>query len=160
MVLVIVNAMNHNDLRQNKAFTLIEILVVAAIISLISSIIVSSVDDARSSARDAQRQTDLNSIRSGMAIYFDNNGHYPSNYTELENAEIMSQIPVDPVEGVRYPFATSTDDFDICIVTCMEDSANGGGSSNVCPNNASTYSNDPGNYISSCDPDNKYFISF
>lgn len=147
------------DTSHHYAFTLIEILVVAAIISLISSIIVSSTNEARSSARDAQRQTDLNSIRSGMAIFFDNNDRYPSSYTELENSGVMAQIPTDPTKNVEYPFATSSSGFDVCMAACMEDAANGGGASICDVDNGVTYSNQ--SYIdTNCDPANEFYISF
>lgn len=150
---------NNKEVSKYQAFTLIEVLVVAAIISLVSSIIVSSTNEARSSARDAQRQTDLNSIRSGMAIFFDNNDRYPSNYSELETVGTMNNIPTDPTKNTNYPFATSSTGFDICIAACMEDAANGGGSSICDVDNGVTYSNQ-GYIDGNCDPANEFYISF
>jgi prepilin-type N-terminal cleavage/methylation domain-containing protein len=146
---------------KSPGFTLIEILVVAAIISMLSSIIISSVNEGRSSARDAQRLTDLNSLRTGLVVFFDNNGRYPSSYTELESSDAMVQIPTDPTEGVRYPYVTSSGSgFDVCIAACMEDAANGGGSGVCDVDNGVTYANNQ-NYIDAgCDPANEYYISF
>ncbi|HEY9480655.1 MAG TPA: prepilin-type N-terminal cleavage/methylation domain-containing protein, partial [Candidatus Paceibacterota bacterium] len=64
--------------RQSKdGFTLIELLVVISIISLLSSIVLSSVNGARIKARDARRKQDLAQIERALALYYDQYGQYP-----------------------------------------------------------------------------------
>lgn len=58
-------------------FTLIELLVVISIISLLSSIVLTSVNSARGKARDARRLADLRQIQNALALYYDDNGSYP-----------------------------------------------------------------------------------
>ncbi|MDB5255105.1 MAG: gspG [Candidatus Nomurabacteria bacterium] len=66
--------------KQNKGFTLIELLVVIAIIGILASVILASLNTARAKARDAQRIQDINSIRTALELYAnDNGGAYPSN---------------------------------------------------------------------------------
>ena len=52
-----------------KGFTLIELLVVISIISLLSSIVFSSLQVARSEARDANRRSDVNALRNAFELY-------------------------------------------------------------------------------------------
>jgi len=145
----------------NNGFTLIEVLVVAALISLISSIVIAEVEDSQSSARDAQRKADLNSIRSGMAIFFDNNDRFPSSYTELKNSGTMANIPEDPSENVRYPFATSsTNDFDVCLAACVEEPAKGGGADVCDVDSGVTYKSNESYIKGGCDNNKEFYISF
>ncbi|HEQ78175.1 MAG TPA: prepilin-type N-terminal cleavage/methylation domain-containing protein [Euryarchaeota archaeon] len=60
-----------------KGFTLIELLVVISIIGLLSSVILASLNTARSKARDAQRISDLKQIQLALELYRDENGSYP-----------------------------------------------------------------------------------
>lgn len=63
----------------SRGFTLIELLVVVAIIGMLASIILASLDSARKKGRDARRAADLNQVRNALALYAsDNNGNYPS----------------------------------------------------------------------------------
>ncbi len=54
-----------------KGFTLIELLVVIAIIGILSAIGLVSLNGAREKARDAKRQSDLASIKSALALVYD-----------------------------------------------------------------------------------------
>ncbi len=64
-------------LDRNKGFTLVELLVVITIIGLLSSVVLASLNEARSRARDARRISDLNTIQTALALYYEDNGHYP-----------------------------------------------------------------------------------
>lgn len=60
-----------------KGFTLIEILIVIAIIAVLTGIITVSLAPARKKGRDAQRVSDLANMRIAIALYKSVNGHYP-----------------------------------------------------------------------------------
>jgi len=60
-----------------RGFTLIELLVVVAIIGMLSSVVLASLNTARSSARDSKRFTDLRQIATALELYYQDEGHYP-----------------------------------------------------------------------------------
>lgn len=100
-----------------RGFTLIELLVVVAIIGMLSSVVLSSLNTARANARDARRLQDLKQIQTAMELYYSANGTYPcenagncSGQSRGANGRIgegsgldtllapyMSSIPVDPL---------------------------------------------------------------
>jgi|GEM_PF-432899 len=55
--------------KHSKSFTLIELLVVVALIALLASIVVVSLQDVRAKARDARRKSDLDEIRKALFLY-------------------------------------------------------------------------------------------
>ncbi len=60
-----------------RGFTLIELLVVISIVSLLSSVILASVNTARARARDAVRYSDIQQIRTAIELYINEYGHAP-----------------------------------------------------------------------------------
>ena len=60
-----------------RGFTLIEVLVVIAIISLLSSVVFVSLSQARVKARDSKRVQDLVQLRNALELYYSKNGRYP-----------------------------------------------------------------------------------
>ncbi len=64
-----------NNLR--RGFTLIEMLVVVAIISILAGIVLTGVTGFQANARDTRRIADLAQVRNYLEIYFNKHGHYP-----------------------------------------------------------------------------------
>ena len=60
----------------NKGFTLIEILIVIAIIGLLASVVLVSFPGAMKKARDAQRIHDLDQIRTALILYYGSYGNW------------------------------------------------------------------------------------
>jgi len=66
------------NFRAKEGFTLIELLVVVAIIGLLSSVVLASLNSARMKSRDVRRLEDFTQIRNALNLYaLDNNGNYP-----------------------------------------------------------------------------------
>lgn len=60
-----------------KGFTLIELLVVVAIIGILSSVVLASLNSARMKARDTKRMTNLTQIWTALEMYYNDHGYYP-----------------------------------------------------------------------------------
>jgi prepilin-type N-terminal cleavage/methylation domain-containing protein len=58
-----------------KGFTLIELLVVIAIIGILSSVVLASLNSARSKGSDAAVKENLANMRAEAALFYDNNGN-------------------------------------------------------------------------------------
>ncbi len=61
-----------------KGFTLVELLVVVAIIGLLAGIATVSVNSVRTKARDARRVADIKQIQNALEIYYSDAGSYPA----------------------------------------------------------------------------------
>ena len=59
-----------------RAFTLIELLVVIAIIGILSAVVLTSLNSARESAREATILSTLKEIHTQAEIYYVDNGTY------------------------------------------------------------------------------------
>lgn len=66
------------NINKGQGFTLIELLVVIAIIGLLASVVLVSLNSARSKARDTKRRADLNQVAKALELYYDTNNAYPS----------------------------------------------------------------------------------
>ncbi len=59
-------------------FTLVELMVVIAIIALLTGIVMSNFTSSKAKSRDAQRVADLAQIQLSLALYFDRCNQYPA----------------------------------------------------------------------------------
>jgi prepilin-type N-terminal cleavage/methylation domain-containing protein len=66
------------NIYKQKGFTLIELLVVISIIGLLSSVLLVSLNAARSKARDSYRRSTFVQLRNAIELYYTKHGSYPS----------------------------------------------------------------------------------
>lgn len=62
---------------RSSGFTLIELLVVVAIIGLLSSVVLASLNNARAKAKDTRRVADLKQMQLALELYHSDNNAYP-----------------------------------------------------------------------------------
>lgn len=63
--------------KRELGFTLLEMLVVIALIGVLAAVILISVNSARAKARDARRAADFHQMQVALGLYFDLNDGYP-----------------------------------------------------------------------------------
>lgn len=63
----------------NKAFTLIELLIVIAIIAILTALIAFSYTTLQRNARDTQRKNDLQTIAGALQRFYSDNSNFPNN---------------------------------------------------------------------------------
>ncbi len=68
----------NKKLKITKAFTLVELLVVMAIIGILASLAVGNFRSVQARGRDAQRKSDLKQIAHSLELYYGDYGQYPS----------------------------------------------------------------------------------
>lgn len=116
--------------KNNKGFTLIELLVVIAIIGILATIVLVSLNSARSKARDTQRVADLRQVQTALEMYYDSNGagSYPATatvWTDLVSAKFLPSQPKDPGTGnPAYGYTACTSNTNYTLSATLE---NGGG---------------------------------
>ena len=91
----------------SKGFTLVELLVVVAIIGLLSMMVVISVTGAKAKSRDAQRVSEINSIATVLSMYHNDYNQYPifdGNITGTDTVSValrgtgyINMVPTDPL---------------------------------------------------------------
>lgn len=86
-----------------KGFTLIELLVVVAIIGLLATVVLASLNSARAKSRDARRVSDLGQIKTALFMYaLDNGGSFPGTTTA---SWYSSRFPVGLGCGPSYDWS-------------------------------------------------------
>ena len=94
---------------REKGFTLIELLVVVAIIGMLVSVIMVSFGQARLRSRDSKRLSDIQQVRTGLDLYFNLGGGYPSAATWNTgaiscNGQFVMNVPFDAILESYYVY--------------------------------------------------------
>ena len=114
----------------NLAFTLIEILIAISIIGVLLTLSFAGLQSSRSSARDAQRKSDIEDIRSSLEIYRSDCGSYPAQPLPWGSAIMgsgsgncsasntyMSKVPQDPQNNTKatvYEYVKAGTGYTLC----------------------------------------------
>jgi len=105
-------------------FTLIEILIVVAIIAILASVVLIGLGPTQQSGRDAKRLSDLRETQTGLELFYAKCGYYPGSASAgactgsgavndwadmtsaLTGASIgVTQVPNDPTTGATYYYS-------------------------------------------------------
>ena len=97
-----------------KGFTLIELLVVIAIIGILATVVLVSLNTARSKARDVRRISDLHQVALASEMYYDDNSAYPSaaTWAAVSFGDFLTVKPDDPLNSGSnvYSWVNNTSD--------------------------------------------------
>ncbi len=77
-------------------FTLVELLVVMAILGILVAIAVPQLKNAPIKAKEATLREDLFTFRSCLDQYYADKGHYPDTLQTLVTDKYIRKIPIDP----------------------------------------------------------------
>jgi len=129
--------------KHKPGFTLIEVLVAATIIALLTSIGVVSYQAANRQARDAKRKADLEQIRAALQIYRGDCGAYPASVSfggsltgncTGSSVTYMQQVPQDSKFSYSYKSLSPRASYVLCAH--LEGDAAYTGCPNACVTNS------------------------
>jgi len=117
-----------------KGFTLIEMLIVVAIIGILAGAVLVGLGPVQKGGRDARRLSDLRQVQNGLELYFNKNGTYPASGASLLLSEVAAtiqgatggQIPVDPrnVSPFLYYYSQLNSGSSYILGAALEDVSN------------------------------------
>ena len=84
-------------MRRKTGFTLIELIVVLAIIGLLASIVAPRYVRTVDNAREASLKTSLNVMRDAIDKYRADTGRYPESLDDLVDRRYLRRVPPDPI---------------------------------------------------------------
>ncbi len=79
-------------MKNQRGFTLVELLAVIAIIGILSSIVMVSLGSSKVKSRDAKRVSDIKTLQLALATYYSDNLQYPTTLSSL----VPGYLPVLP----------------------------------------------------------------
>jgi prepilin-type N-terminal cleavage/methylation domain-containing protein len=85
--------------RTSKGFTLVEMLIVIALIGILAAALVEKMDAALAQARDSRRKSDLRKMQSVLMTYYARNGKYPTSWLNGAGQYTWSNSDPRPVNG-------------------------------------------------------------
>ncbi len=95
-----------------KGFTLIEILIVIAIIGLLTVALLPRIQGAQASARNTARKADLNQIATALAAYNGDFGQYPEKLDALAGSNgYLKSLPKDPAGNKKICTSTAVGEY-------------------------------------------------
>lgn len=86
--------------KAQAGFTIIELLIVIAIIAILAGLVLNNFQGAQAKARDTQRVTDVNNIHTKLEEYYNDNNGYPNTFT-------VATFPGMDAESLKDPKGTS-----------------------------------------------------
>jgi general secretion pathway protein G len=118
---------------RSRGFTILELLVIIAIIAILASAILVSLNGTQEKARDTRRMEDMSSLQKALQLYMIGNGHYPveTSTTTLTGSDpVMSaliasgaiaQTPTDPSSPVSdYSYISNQMGNEYWLGFCLE----------------------------------------
>lgn len=81
---------------QQRAFTLVELLVVLSILALLLTLAVPRYFKNIERAKEATLKQDLETMRKGIDQFYADKGRYPDSLESLKSLHYINKLPIDP----------------------------------------------------------------
>ncbi|MFG6414195.1 type II secretion system protein [Roseateles sp. DC23W] len=88
-------------LRRSSGFTLIELIVVMAIVALLASIVAPRYFNSLQKGKETALRTSLTTMRDAIDQFAADKGRYPESLQELADARYIREVPEDPLTASR-----------------------------------------------------------
>lgn len=88
-------------MNKKNGFTIVELLVVLAIIALLLSIVVPRYIDKIDESKEVALRQNLSSLRHSIDKFYADKGYYPEKLNDLVEKRYLREVPVDPITGER-----------------------------------------------------------
>jgi general secretion pathway protein G len=82
---------------RERGFTLLELIVVIAIVGILATIAMPAMRDMPRRAQESVLKTNLRSLRDVIDQHYGDKGKYPTSLQALVDAGYLRKIPVDPI---------------------------------------------------------------
>lgn len=96
--------------KQEDGFTLIELVIVMAIIAILASLAIPIFTSSIQSAKEAVLKEDLHVMRNAIDSYTMDKGKAPQSLDDLVQAGYLKSIPIDPMTHASDTWVTATSD--------------------------------------------------
>lgn len=83
--------------KAQSGFTIIELLIVIAIIGILAGLVLNNFQGAQAKARDTQRRTDINNVHAKLEEFYNDNGGYPN---EDLTATLLAGVDAEALNDV------------------------------------------------------------
>ena len=102
----------NSPIHDRSGFTIIEVLVVLALISILATMGMAQYRQSVMHAREAVLKTDLFDLRDAIDQYYADKGQYPATLNALVEDGYVRRIPVDPITNSADSWQTVPSDPD------------------------------------------------